>query len=285
LGKTIAEPHQEMPQSMRKLVFLGVGQVAHALARKACGLYELHGTTRSAEHRDIIRAHNVEPLVVSSFSGSEKHLSAILDDAFVVVSFPPDPLSDEAAAALASKSARVVYISSTSVYGRKAGDIDESTAVDDQAPHAKARLDAERIWQSMGASVIRSAGIYGRGNGLHHRLMSGSYRLPGDGSNYVSRIHVDDLSSMIMRLLESDCKSEVYLSGDERPSTHLELVEWLVAMLGVPFPESVPLESCHYTQQGNRRIDATKIRADLKFQLEYPTYMEGYAEELRRMQA
>lgn len=277
-----------MASEKRKLVFLGVGQVARALADKARETnhgYELYGTTRSAEHADAIRSAGIEPIIVPTFSGNVEQLTAAMKDAFVVATFPPEPSSDCQASVLAEASAaKIVYVSSTSVYGKIEGTIDENTSEDFKSPQSTTRLQAEESWWSVGATIIRAPGIYGRGNGLHHRLLSGQYRLPGDGGNYVSRIHVDDLSAMILRALEVEPEESIYLAGDRLPTTHRELVEWLVERLSLPFPESVPLESCHYTQQGNRKIDARKIVSDLKIELKYPTYKEGYGEELSRLQ-
>lgn len=280
-----------MAQEKRKLVFLGVGQVARALADQvqriadsACA-YQLFGTTRSAEHAESIRAAGIEPLIIPAFSAGGERLHAALKNAYVVVSFPPDSSSDSTASSLAeAAAARIVYISSTSVYGKAEGVIDENTSEDFKSPHAASRLQAEESWWSVGATIIRAPGIYGRGNGLHHRLLNGQYRLPGDGSNYVSRVHVDDLSNMILKALESRPQESIYVAGDEQPTTHREIVEWLVERLSLPFPESVPLENCHYTQQGNRKIKAQKIVSDLKIKLKYPTYKEGYSEELLKLQ-
>lgn len=267
-----------MTNQHNKLVFLGVGQVAQALAALAAkeSVFSMYGTTRSAERIAEISAFGIEPRISQSF----ENLDDLLDDALVVVSFPPDPVSDESACRAAANAKSIVYISSTAVYGQRSGCVDELTAVDAQSQHAKARLDAEQKWLQIGASVIRAPGIYGRGSGLHRRLMAGTYKMPGDGSNFVSRIHVDDLAQMIMLSLLANQKGQVLLCSDEKPATHREVVEWLVERIGLPFPESIPLEECHYTQRGNRRVDATKSLRSLSMTLKFPTYVEGYTHEL-----
>lgn len=279
-----------MPESKKKLVFLGVGDVARALALQAEDEFKLFGTTRSADRAEEILSLGIEPFVIDGFgkrsaedvvSGrAVEALQTLLSDAYVVVSFPPDAESDSSASSLSSDAAGIVYISSTAVYGKAEGVVNEDTPVDDETEQAKNRLDAERKWLEVGASVIRAPGIYGRGNGLHQRLLSGNYRLPGDGNNYVSRIHVDDLSSMILSALNLNQKQQVYLSGDSHPTTHREIVEWLIDRLKLPFPESLPLDRCHYTQRGNRKVDASRSLDKLKIALKYPTYEEGYGREL-----
>lgn len=275
-----------MSKQEKKLVFLGVGQVARALAQivldnsladKTASNYKLFGTTRSAERVSEIRQLGIEPLFIESFEDLETQL----DDALVVVSFPPDPESDDAACRAAKNSAGIVYISSTAVYGKIEGLIDEDTNVDVESPQAKSRLNAEQKWLEVGAAVVRAPGIYGAGNGLHHRLFSGNYRLPGDGNNYVSRIHVHDLASMILKILESNRRRTIYLAGDKQPTTHKEIVAWLLQKLKLPFPDSIPLDQCHYTQRGNRQVDATKSIDELGVVLKFPTYKEGYSHELK----
>lgn len=273
-----------MPESKRKLVFLGVGQVARALADLSGDAFELHGTTRSAERVEEIRKCGIEPLVIENFQRqSSANLVSLLDGAYVVVSFPPDEVSDLEASRLAASAAGIVYVSSTAVYGKSEGVVDENTPVDEETPQSVSRLQAERKWLAVGASVIRAPGIYGRGSGLHHRLIGGQYRLPGDGSNFVSRIHLDDLSAMILSALTANEKQQILLSGDSKPTTHKEIVAWLVKRLNLPFPESIALDQCHYTQRGNRKVDASKSLARLQVLLKYPTFVEGYENELAQL--
>jgi hypothetical protein len=283
-----------MPESKKRLVFLGVGQVARALANRAAPDFKLFGTTRSAERAQEILSYGIEPVIVESYEKLGKGavhdeglqaeaLKVLCSDAYVVVSFPPDSPADSSASRLAASAAGIVYISSTAVYGKTEGVINENTPVDEDSLQAQSRLEAERKWLEAGASVIRAPGIYGRGSGLHHRLLSGQYRLPGDGGNFVSRIHVDDLSAMILSALLLNQKKQIFLSGDNLPTTHREIVEWLVNRLNLPFPESLPLEQCHYTQRGNRKVDASESLTKLKTVLKYPTYAEGYSRELEEI--
>lgn len=283
-----------MQNREKKLVFLGVGQVARAVAAGVIsgsffmnkpddlkdGCFSLYGTTRSAQREEELRGSGINPVVIESYDVAKEQLRQLMKGAYVVVSFPPDRQADVAASLAASDAAAIAYISSTAVYGKFEGTINESTPVDREAQQAKARLEAEEAWLKAGASVIRAPGIYGGGSGLHKRLIGGTYRLPGDGSNYVSRIHVDDLAAIIWSCLRLLKKSQIFLSGDELPTTHREVVDWLVGKLNLPFPPTQPLDECHYTQRGNRKVEAQKSRNELGVQLRYPTYKEGYSHEL-----
>src|SRR5580700_5042672 len=99
--------------------------------------------------------------------------------------------------ALADRAERVVYISTAAVYGAAAV-VDENTPVDRGDTRARVRLETEHAvqtgpWSSL---VLRPAAIYGPGRGAHVSLQAGKLKLRGDGSNIVSRIHVDDLAAI-----------------------------------------------------------------------------------------
>ena len=158
------------------------------------------------------------------------------------------------------------------------GKIDENTVcVRDGA--SVVRLDAEQFWRvENGACVLRAPGLYGPKNGLHKRLLSGTYKLPGDGSNFVSRIHLDDLAHVIDSAFKWAQKGSLYAVGDLKPSTHLEAVSWLCERLHLPLPPSVPIDQVGPTLRGNRQIDSSLMREQLSVELKYPTYVEGFSQ-------
>ena len=75
----------------------------------------------------------------------------------------------------------LVYLSSTSVYGRREGEwTDEETPLNPSSPLGKARVEAEKIYmdcyRDLGARVriARVPGIYGPGRTLRQRLETGA---------------------------------------------------------------------------------------------------------------
>jgi nucleoside-diphosphate-sugar epimerase len=269
---------------MQKLVFLGFGQVARWVAKSAGPSYQLIGTTRDAARSQELSAQLVEPFILSG--NLEEDAPAIADlcaGARVLVSFPPDGKTDRAIAQ-AFPDARIIYISSTGVYGKEAGIVDESTPVDAGFGNNALRLEAEEIWQKCGATILRAPGLYSPDSGLHTRLVAGTYKLPGDGSKFTSRIHLKDLACIILAAFEKDVLSaSLYVVGDNKPTTQLEVVTWLCSGLKIPLPESVPLEAVPESLRGNRRVSAKKILKELDIELEFPTYVEGFCDCLPQL--
>lgn len=207
-------------------------------------------------------------------------LDCVPDGARVVYSIPilePDPTA-AIVRALGSKPSRVVYLSTTGVYG-SAVEVDERTIVAPNNPEGIARVLAEQAIQSgpWSSIVLRPAAIYGPGRGVHERIRAGTFRLGGDGSNYVSRIHVDDLAAHVEAALFCDVTGE-WPVADEDPATSREIAEFCASFLNAPMPESVPAESLHHTRRANRRVDGSAVRRALGLELAFPSYREGIAQ-------
>ncbi len=192
-----------------------------------------------------------------------------------VVTFPPDPTTDVPLAALLAGARAVSYLSTTGVYQDIEGVVDDLTPLPpNPSPKYALVLATEAAYRAVGASVLRSPGIYGPERGLHVRLRRGDFKLVGDGGRYGSRIHVEDLAAL---LLASDrAPGETFVVGDLEPTRQRDLVSWLCARLGVPFPASAPVEAAPESLRRNRRVNAARALRTLGIELKYPNYRSGY---------
>jgi nucleoside-diphosphate-sugar epimerase len=214
----------------------------------------------------------------------------------VVDSVPPDPArpgGHQVALAAAVRAAggdpRLVVLSTTGVYPRGDGGwIDEDTPVGPDGPRGAARLAAEHAVLSAGidAVCLRIAAIYGPGRGVAERLRAGTYAVPGDGASWISRIHVDDLVSVILAAgTVRPLPRRIYVVADDAPSTSREHADGVAAMLGLPPPPSVPLASLSPLGRelagSNRRVRNDRMKRELGVVLRYPSWREGVAADLR----
>jgi nucleoside-diphosphate-sugar epimerase len=168
---------------------------------------------------------------------------------------------------------RVVYVSSTGVYGDQI-DIDWNTPADPNDERGRLRLGEER-WIASGpwaSLILRSAAIYGPGRGVHAALREG--KMPrGAGSGIVSRIHVDDLAAIVEAGLFADLQG-AWPVADNAPCSTLEIAAWCAQMMqlqvvsayeapGVPIP--------------GRNVDGRKVREKLGVELEHASWRTGIA--------
>lgn len=258
-------------------MILGCGYTGAAALRQAAasGLEVLASVRSEARLRELQGqpAHLLLSPVLDA--GIAQHVDA---HTHVLVAFPPDDATDGAVAPALAAAHSVTYISSTGVYGALRGRIDDATRLPDPDTVRSQRiLRAEQRYRAVGATVLRSAAIYGPDRGLHVRVLRGEHKLPGDGSQMLSRIHVHDLAAFA--LASAAVRGETFVIGDDTPAPHAEVVRYICRTYGCPAPEAVPLERVHASLQSDRAIDSARAQRVLGVRLRYPSYREGMAPE------
>ena len=252
---------------MKQLLFLGVGTIARVL-RASLPSLPAFGTTRSAPDG---RFAEITPLA----SADANAIRAAAGGAGVVVSFPPDGHSDAEFVGLVSGAARIVYLSSTAVYPADAGLVNEATPVATQGERAMQRLAAEALWRDLGASIVRLPAFYGPESGLHLSIARGTFRLPGRGTNIVSRVHVEDAARFVAAALNAPPGSFM-LAGDDEPAPVAEVVAFVCALFGLDIPQPSAGADIPLSLRGSRSIDNSETKARFDIRLAYPTYRDGY---------
>ncbi|HRE91743.1 MAG TPA: NAD-dependent epimerase/dehydratase family protein [Myxococcota bacterium] len=277
------------------VLILGCGFLGQVLAQRLTfkGIPVI-GTARGEPQLGIIRTRGAQPLPFTGELAALDKLTLKIDR--VVMSIPPEAGLDEAlaqrVAAWGVAPGKTLYVSSTSVYGDRGGaDTDEATPVNPQTPKAEKRVEAERIWQKVGASVIRPAGIYGPGRSLMHRIAAGKYRQVGDGQAIVNRIHVSDLAALCEKSLGAP--QGTWLGADLAPTPHAEVIGWLCEAFGLPAPPVMPLAEARirmdretlsmFSQSKRLRPEATLTALGVK--LRFPSYREGFKDVWTRDKA
>ncbi len=177
--------------------------------------------------------------------------------------------------ALAGKAARIVYLSTTGVYGAQRV-VDERTCPAPETERAKPRLAAERQVQTgrWASCILRPAAIYGPGRGAQESIRQGRWRIAGEGLNYTSRIHVDDLAALSAAALTSDLTG-AWPVADLEPSTNIEITRFCCDLLQLPLPSSARVDEVDETRRADRRVDGRAICAKLGVTLRYPSYRIG----------
>jgi nucleoside-diphosphate-sugar epimerase len=254
---------------------LGAGYTGTALARRLASDGDRVIVTRRAlaEAEQVAREVGAEPRAVDLAHPNEPAPAS----AIVVCLAPPggDPHAEIAnLTTLAAAAAKLVYVSSTGVYAPGGGAwVDEHWSLAPATVAGNARLAAERALPAT-AIILRAAGIYGPGRGIADRLRAGTYRIVGDGSAHVSRIHVDDLVEAIIRAGTSNLTGPVNCADDD-PAAIGELADRIAAQLGVAPPPRVPAESVGPEIAGmltaDRRIANGRMKMELGVVLRHPT--------------
>lgn len=183
--------------------------------------------------------------------------------------------SVEGISALEGMAERVIYLSTTGVYGN-AKLVDALTLAAPTTERTRLRLEAEDVvlagpWS---ACVLRPAAIYGPGRGAHESIRLGRWRVAGDGSNYTSRIHVDDLAAMASAAVLGELAG-AWPVADEEPCTNAEITRFCCDLMGVAIPPSAPVDALDETRRADRRVDGSEVRRLLGVTLRFPSYRFG----------
>jgi nucleoside-diphosphate-sugar epimerase len=173
---------------------------------------------------------------------------------------------------------RFVYVSSTGVYGPGHGDwVDETAPLEPITHSGRARVVAEAAI-STDSIILRPAGIYGPVRGLVERLRAGSYRIIGDGTSHVSRIHVDDLVTAILAAARSTATGPVNVADDD-PAPIGELADRIAAQLGVAPPPRIDPSTVDAEVAGmltaDRKIANQRMKRELGVELKFPRVVVG----------
>jgi nucleoside-diphosphate-sugar epimerase len=128
--------------------------------------------------------------------------------------------------------------------------------------------------------------VYGPGGWFEpmvRGIKNGSMRVVGDGSNYMSLIHVDDLARAYARLVEKMPVGERYCLVDGEPVTKHDLTGFLAKYMGARPPKTIDFDSyaslagdlAAETMSCSSRVSAEKMKKRLLPELKYPSYLMG----------
>jgi len=183
----------------------------------------------------------------------------------------------EALASRSSKCRRVLFTSSTGVYGQNEGEeVDERSTTAPGSFSGKIMLEAEARLRSSAfpCTILRLGGIYGPGR---NRLIDTVAR--GDAqqaeATFTNRIHRDDAAGILAHLMALDQPEPIYLGVDCAPAKKIDVLGFIADTLGVPRP--APADAAPSTRGGNKRC-SNRLLLRSGYRFTYPTFAEGYAE-------
>jgi nucleoside-diphosphate-sugar epimerase len=222
-------------------------------------------------------------------------------DYAVIYSVPPapdqpgDPRLARFLALLPHPPARLVYLSTTGVYGNRDGArVDETSEPRPEAARTERRLVAERMlaeWctgRHTTAVVLRVPGIYGPGRLGTDRIGAAIPVLEEKDANPGNRIHVDDLATCCIAALSADVPDGVYNVGDGDHRTGTWFTNEVARQAGLPPPPTISLAEAEKTfspmrlsfLRESRIVDTTKMREILDVTPTYADAADGIAAAL-----
>lgn len=271
----------------------GFGYTADFFSRKLAQLgFDIVGTSRQQRKKAITDSSSIT-LIDFENPDIEHYLS---QSTHILVSIPPvagvgDLVLSHYADLIKRHAAHIKwfgYLSSTGVYGDYQGQwVDEESIFRPRSPSGILRLEAEQAWLAFAKEnqlplhLFRLAGIYGPGRNALERINSGKQFSIFKEGQVFSRIHVEDIVSVLIASLNRIHPLSIYNVADDEPeATHVVDAYAAFLLQRMPLPlvqiEDATLslmEQAFYSS--NRRVSNLKMKKELQVVLQYPSFREG----------
>jgi nucleoside-diphosphate-sugar epimerase len=154
--------------------------------------------------------------------------------------------------------------------------VDENAPLHPNAVTQSAADMEMRVRQSgLNWIILRGGMFYGPGTGRERQwregARAGTLRLPGDGSAYISLVHVADMAAACVLAAERDVPTAVLSVIDDEPVTFAALLRHIATLESGPPPQAggPAITSC--------RVANARVKAALAWQPFYSTYRAGFA--------
>jgi nucleoside-diphosphate-sugar epimerase len=283
---------------MRRLLIVGCGDIGVRVANSIRGRWRLFALTRSEERAARLRSLGMVP-VIGDLDRPESlnRIGGIAQDIVHLAPPPHSGLHDTRTANLIKALARggslpqrLVYISTSGVYGNCGGMlIDETRPAHPITERAVRRVDAERSLRAWGArfsvqvSILRVPGIYAQERLPLARLQAGTPALRSEHDPYTNHIHADDLARIVVAALRRGRGGRTYNATDDRSMKMGEYFDLIAERFGLPKPPrvgwdtaiaSLPEHLLSFMRE-SRRLANHRLKKELRVRLRYPSVADG----------
>lgn len=193
---------------------------------------------------------------------------------------------------------RLVYISTSGVYGDCAGAlIDETRAPHPQNARAWRRLDAEKRVRRWGrrngviTSILRVPGIYAAGRLPIERLQRGTPVLCAEDDVYTNHIHADDLARIAVHALFHARGGRIYHASDDSQLCMGDYFTRVAAAFGLTAPPRItraeaeailPVSLLSFMRESRRLINR-RIKSELGVHLLFAE-VDAFLETRRQLE-
>jgi nucleoside-diphosphate-sugar epimerase len=285
---------------VQRLLIVGCGDVLRRILPDLVRHWRVYALVRQ---RDAdLAVHGVTQIVGDLDRPADLLRLAGLADAVLHSAPPPDhgtrdPRTRRLVAALrrGSLPRRLVYISTSGVYGNCGGErVGETRRLDAQTARAMRRVDAEGILRRFGresdcrVSILRAPGIYAADRLPLERLKKGLPVWRPEEDSWTNHIHAEDLGRACIAALARGRANRAYNASD---NSGLPMGEWfdkLADAFDLPRPPRIAKVSHGDTPPGlspvqlsfmneSRRLDNRRLKRELGFRFRYPTVDAGIA--------
>jgi len=188
-------------------------------------------------------------------------------------------------AALPPATGKLIYVSSTGVYGPSDDDwVDELTPCRPEREGGQACLEAEALLAAhplgQRSVLLRMAGLYGPDRLPNASDLRLGRPLAAPEQGYLNLIHVDDAASVVLAAELRAPLPSLFVASDGNPVLRREYYAELARLLDAPPPQyASPVSDSPAAARASasKRVRNTRLVHQLAVRFAYPSYREGLA--------
>jgi nucleoside-diphosphate-sugar epimerase len=279
-----------------RILIVGCGDVGLRVARLLSARVRIFGIARDPARAALLRRAGIVPIVADLDDAGS--LTRVTGLARLVIHLAPpesdgegDQRTRRLVAALGPVE-RVVYVSTSGVYGDCAGAlIDETRRTNPQTARARRRVAAElvlRQWarrNNVRLTILRTPGIYAAERLPLARLREGTPVLAAHEDVYTNHIHADDLARLIVAALYRGAPLRAYHASDSSELLMGEYFSMIADAFGLARPARLPraelvariAPTLLSFMSESRRLCNRRALSELGVRLHYPQVRDGLA--------
>ena len=273
----------------------GFGQVSKYFIKKLAkekNNFELNISSRKDSHSGLFEGIKFNSYQFDVKKIDNKIFEAILKADYILISIPPVNEQDIVIKNFKeiikkTKTKWITYLSATSVYGNHNGDwVNEKSKTKPTTINGVNRLKAEDQWlefskkYNLPLQIFRLSGIYSNQNNILKRLLAGQTKIVKKENHFFSRIHIEDISNILIKSLKKFKRNEIFNISDDKPAPQIDVVNYGSKLLKVVSPEPIKLDNLEDGMlkdfyRDSKKVDNKKMKEFFNYKLIYPTYKEG----------
>ena len=272
-----------------RLLIVGCGDVGMRLIPLLRSRFRVFALTSQSERLSELRSAGVIPILGNLDNPQSLYRLKGLAD--IVVHLAPPPMQGSLdqrtrnLVAILPRHGRLVYVSTTGVYGDcKGAFFDETRPVAPVNARAERRVDAERVLRRWARhhegklSILRVPGIYAADRLPLERLRQGTPALLDVDDVYTNHIHADDLAQIIALALFRAQPLRVYHTVDESALKMGDYFDQVATAFKLPLPPRVPRAELSKQvspmllsfMSESRRLSNQRMKTELGVRLRWP---------------
>lgn len=226
------------------------------------------GSTTSTEKMAVLRDAGISPVLFSA-DGKDKLEEIFNSCSYILLNIPPSSLKKNYADTMLhitnqlQSTAKIIFISSTSVYADKNQEAKETDELDGEGRNAPYIIEAEQALKNSlkeRLTIIRMAGLVG-GDRHPAKYMSGkSY---DNGKDKINLIHLDDCIGLINEVVKQNYFGQTLNGCSTEHPTKIDYYTWAAKKMKITPP-------IFQKKEGNwKEVSNKKSKNSLKYLYKY----------------